>query len=53
MMSLFDDLGLDCNDLESAEGLLSDADASSLQLLAAGLKALPRGLFTKAFLAKD
>lgn len=54
MMSLFVELGLDSNNMESAEVMLSSCvNVSCLQRLAAGLKAGPQGLFTKAFLAKD
>ena len=50
MVSLFVEIGLDSNNIESAEAMLSDVDVSYLQRLAAGLKVGPQGLFTKAFL---
>ena len=49
-MSHFVELGLDSHNVESAEAMLLCMDVSYLQRLAAGLKAGPQGLFTKAFL---
>ena len=51
MMTLYDELGLDNSNVDSAETMLAYMDSSHLQRLAACLKVGPQGLFKKAFLA--
>ena len=51
MMTLWEEVGLDSNDIDSAEAMLSIIDKTYLQRMAACLKIGPQTLFNKAFLS--